>query len=656
MRNVSQPNLIPGYFFLVTALIKLLAIIPALLMPVRGAFAQTGFQDGTTTGASSRSYAGQNLGSTAATAVPKNWMSHRIENSNGDLLAPSLKNITADPIRLKSYNQNDPRTAFNADMSNTQFAFSTRTSPNVGTFGIKGFTYLDLLSAIYGVYDNHGGFNGHINNARDRTGIGVIRLKLLQNGQGDFSGLWPTCILNSQRTFPENSTNASWNGEPACSIIGGGISAAKDGGYANVMETEVNDNHFDISAAGGVWDLARHNATGRWDQAWFGLRVQSYGTAPVDGMMSAAGPAYVGLHLSDLKFPDRSAAGIATVVNAGDAVCGIGDVLRAEGGAGPKPLRFKVTAVDTSSRITAVEIWQPGLYTEPPANPISTTPEPEMAKSSCIGSSFDVESWQGNAAVALAEGERIYWNAKNPDKKSYPTTVNLGLDWSDFGSSNQYRWFIANRQVLAIVGKGQLTVNYPVLSAASKGQAVALTADGPQKNIDVALLPHGNGSILEGSTATTGGIPEQARCFATGLLSQTCDFVIEGTTQFVGSKRLTTDQRQPDGYNCVPIPPSTTVLVTGNMVLRDVTNGEGEAWRLGSDNAPAAMATRIAAGPVTLQGGDVAFTAVAATAKIGNNSAMMVADAANSCLDVTVVSGVADLRHWAAHIETLQVK
>ena len=156
-----------------------------------------------------------------------------------------------------------------------------------------GYTFVPTTSAMFLYSKNTSGWNQGTANNVGRTGAASIFIKADNYGQGDLSG-----ITISGLAVGTKAGSTDFLANPAIVLINGGCNAGSDGVYFNPREWNHSDGGFDVACIGDVLNLGRTNATGAKSVLWTGYRVQSYGTAAVDNIMSATGLFMYGIDLS----------------------------------------------------------------------------------------------------------------------------------------------------------------------------------------------------------------------------------------------------------------------------------------------------------------------------------------------------------------------
>ena len=372
----------------------------------------------------------------------------RMEDSAGNLRANEFANETADPVKLGTY-ADTFSARFNYDTSKHINTWEKRLGSSVATTG-SGYVIANTVGAFRGSFINNGGFSSNINSNADRSGIPVWYMQAQHNGAGDLILHWPNCVTSKGRTYPGGTIDGHWQGEPACSLRGGTVTAGIAGTYLDIDEQSAIDSGFDSSASGIIRSFNRTAGTAAMGRTWFGTRLQSIGTVPIDGYLSIAGPARIGLHMNGLVFDEQMAAGAVTITP-GSGVCAVGDVLRVVGGTFTTPARIQVTTVNGSNIPTAAVIYQQGGYSVTPSNPVSVTVESNMGTSTCTDHTFTIAAWKGNAAITLKAGDRIYWNAAQGDTvangtglKKYPNYVNVGTTYTHYDTTKGYQWYLGD--------------------------------------------------------------------------------------------------------------------------------------------------------------------------------------------------------------------
>ncbi len=174
----------------------------------------------------------------------------------------------------------------------------------------SGYVFVPTTSAMYMYVNNDSGWNNATNGNEGRTGAAGIFIKADQYGQGDLSG-----ITISGLAVGTKAGSTDFLANPAIVLINGGCYAGSDGVYFNPREWNHRDGGFDVACIGDVINFGRTNATGAKSVFWTGYRVQSYGTAAVDSIMSAGGLFMYGIDFSMQSLTFTSGIALALKAN-----------------------------------------------------------------------------------------------------------------------------------------------------------------------------------------------------------------------------------------------------------------------------------------------------------------------------------------------------
>lgn len=189
-------------------------------------------------------------------------------------------------------------TAYTGDLSQVGWPFPYTIS-GTSTLGepATGYLYTPECSPYFDYLLNESGWNQSLTGDDGRTAATCHFLKLFNAGQGDCMGYIVSGFVNS--TLPGST---SWLANAAISAYNADFQAGANGVYLNPRETDVSDEGFDCAAITDVVNLNRTNATAALGEPWIGYRVQSIGSAPIDGGFSASGLMTVGLDLTTATF------------------------------------------------------------------------------------------------------------------------------------------------------------------------------------------------------------------------------------------------------------------------------------------------------------------------------------------------------------------
>jgi hypothetical protein len=239
------------------------------------------------------------------------------DSLNGTYWGPS-RIATADGVQHGRFlfNCKVPPTALNYDSIDTAFVGSLGASifqiehriagAATMTQPTSGYVFVPTTSAMFLYTKNTSGWNNATNGNEGRTGAASIFIKADNYGQGDLSG-----ITISGLAVGTKAGSTDFLANPAIVLINGGCNAGSDGVYFNPREWNHNDGGHDVACIGDVINFGRTNATGAKSVFWTGYRVQSYGTAAVDSIMSATGLFMYGIDLSMLNLTFTSGIAIA---------------------------------------------------------------------------------------------------------------------------------------------------------------------------------------------------------------------------------------------------------------------------------------------------------------------------------------------------------
>ena len=201
--------------------------------------------------------------------------------------------------------------AFTGGLGKSLFMIEHRiTGAATMTQPTSGYVFVPTTSAMFLYTKNTSGWNNATNGNEGRTGAASFFIKADNYGQGDLSG-----ITISGLAVGTKAGSTDFLANPAIVLINGGCNAGSDGVYFNPREWNHNDGGHDVACIGDVLNLGRTNATGAKSVFWTGYRVQSYGTAAVDSIMSATGLFMYGIDLSMLNLTFTSGIALALKAN-----------------------------------------------------------------------------------------------------------------------------------------------------------------------------------------------------------------------------------------------------------------------------------------------------------------------------------------------------
>lgn len=146
------------------------------------------------------------------------------------------------------------------------------------------------------IVDWLGGFNADpLNQNIGRSGAAMHSLEADHGGQGDYTMLNLSCNVYSSRPGA-----TSIFAEPACSQIGGSMTAEADGVYLQPQiggEVLIQDGGHSAAVA-TVSDYVRNGGGTSLGQVWIGWRPQSSGAYPLDAVVAPAGNVARGFDLT----------------------------------------------------------------------------------------------------------------------------------------------------------------------------------------------------------------------------------------------------------------------------------------------------------------------------------------------------------------------
>ncbi len=236
------------------------------------------------------------------------WGPSRIMTADGVLHGRFLSNCKVPPTAL-NYDSID--TAFSGSLGASIFQIEHRiTGATTLTQPTTGYVFVPTTSAMFMYVKNTSGWNQGTADNVGRTGGAGIFIKADNYGQGDLSG-----ITISGLAVGTKAGSTDFLANPAIVLINGGCNAGSDGVYFNPREWNHQDGGHDVACIGDVINFGRTNATGAKSVFWTGYRVQSYGTAAVDSIMSATGLFMYGIDLSMLNLTFTSGIALALKAN-----------------------------------------------------------------------------------------------------------------------------------------------------------------------------------------------------------------------------------------------------------------------------------------------------------------------------------------------------
>jgi hypothetical protein len=197
-------------------------------------------------------------------------------------------------------------TAFSGDLSRQPDSVEHRiTGSTTAGSPSTGYLYSQEVFPHYTYLENSSGWNQSTSSNSGRTGIAAYRTLINHSGQGDV-----VCYNALAQVSSTKPGATHFLANPAAVLFNGDTAASVNGAYLNPYETNCSDNGFDIAAVGIVNNFFRTNNTGALSAFWGGYRAQSFGSAPMDNLISAPGKWQVGIDfaLSSTDFGTNRAA------------------------------------------------------------------------------------------------------------------------------------------------------------------------------------------------------------------------------------------------------------------------------------------------------------------------------------------------------------
>ena len=186
-------------------------------------------------------------------------------------------------------NHSSVANAITGDYSKLSNAFfKTITGAATATQPATGYFNAREVGLFYGFMDNSSGHNQETDGADGRTGIPVFAARILQKGNGDAPCFNGTAIVTGTKAGATH-----YLASPAAQIINGTL----EGGVAGAAmqnEISITDGGFDCHGIGMVYSLTRSVSTSTLSEWWAGTRIQSKGAEDVDVGVSLFGPIGVG--------------------------------------------------------------------------------------------------------------------------------------------------------------------------------------------------------------------------------------------------------------------------------------------------------------------------------------------------------------------------
>lgn len=166
-----------------------------------------------------------------------------------------------------------------------------------------GYVYTPELTPNVTYFQNQSGWNQSTSTNTGRTAATAYRTYVNQLGQGDAVAFNATCFANATKAGA-----TSFLANPACTLFNGDTGAGQAGVFLNPIQSQIEDNGFDVAGMGVDIELNRTVATGALNAWWSAYRAQSIGTQPIDVGFSLIGPANYGLDFSYANLGSNQAA------------------------------------------------------------------------------------------------------------------------------------------------------------------------------------------------------------------------------------------------------------------------------------------------------------------------------------------------------------
>lgn len=175
-------------------------------------------------------------------------------------------------------------TAFSGDMSRVR-ALSLSVSGKA-TLGlpVSGYRYTPETCGHYVYAVNKSGHNESTASADGRTAHCVYRTVVVNEGQGDAVAYNALAVARGERP---GATHFLAN--PAAVLFNGDAIADSDGVYLNPFELHLHDMGYAVAGAGAVLSCDRTSAVDSKGQGWWGVRVDSIGSAAIDAGVAMSG-------------------------------------------------------------------------------------------------------------------------------------------------------------------------------------------------------------------------------------------------------------------------------------------------------------------------------------------------------------------------------
>jgi len=166
-----------------------------------------------------------------------------------------------------------------------------------------GYIYTNEIIPHYNELATDSGYNYSTIDNNGRTGIPYHRTVIYHSGQGDV-----VCYNGAVSIYGTKINSTHWLANSAGALFNGDVSAYVDGAYLNPYEVNLSDNNYDVAGIGHVLNFHRYNSTGAKSAYWGGIRLQSFGTEPIDNAYTLSGKAKVGLDFTPSDFQINKAA------------------------------------------------------------------------------------------------------------------------------------------------------------------------------------------------------------------------------------------------------------------------------------------------------------------------------------------------------------
>jgi hypothetical protein len=214
---------------------------------------------------------------------------------------PFFSAVAAPPSSFGDFESTE--TAFNGDLSGTQFAIEHRVT-GATTLGqpASGYLYRPECMPVFGYLYNDSGWNQETSGNGGRTGVAFSRVQVFQAGQGD-----AVCYNASAFVTGTKAGSTDFLANPAAVLFNGDIQGGAAGVYLNAGEFAIRDGGIDMAGIGWVVNLYRDNATGAKGAFWAGFQAQSQGTVAANHAFGAFGKFNVGLEGTTADFGANNA-------------------------------------------------------------------------------------------------------------------------------------------------------------------------------------------------------------------------------------------------------------------------------------------------------------------------------------------------------------